>query len=1045
MRGILLFLGLTLCSAAVGADRQPDFYCKQISIESGLSQSSVTSLLRDRRGLLWIGTRSGLNLFDRDDLTNYFHDRDDARSIPGNYIYHLSEDCRGRIWVATDGGLAVYDRSTDGFRTVTEELVFSSAVVGERIYFGGKKVLYRYDCTTDEMENIYFTGIEPYNVSPDYHITGIERLDPHSLLLATPGKGVFRYDDRSRKVGPFLELPSTATLTSLYVSADGTVWLSLFKRGLFHYDASGRFLRRYGSADSGLSNDIILDLAEYNGRLWLATDGGGINILNLATSEVRILRHIPGDAGSLPVNSITVLYNDSGNNLWAGTVRGGLLGIKTTHMRVFPDATLGSHYGLSERSVISLYEDADGIVWVGTDGGGLNRYDPATNNFTHYESTYGDKITSITELSPGRLLLSAYSKGLSVFDTSSGRTTPFVIENAMTNLREIGSGFQQLAHRVSDDKIYILSRQAIVYDIPHRRFRYMGYDPKTVDPGAMFLVYSDTVRSYGIQKNRIYEIRQADDSIRLMHTLDAHETISALCHDGGDRIWIGTNHGLFRYDRAADSVFAVKTNLFDEISAMQLDSRGRLWIGAHNMLFSYDTREERFSIWGEADGFSSNELLYTYQSTPRHGNVYLGGTGGLVRIREDISFEEESVPTVSLGEALLDGRICLPDPAGRIRIPWNYRTLTVKVALNEEDVFHRPLLRYEIHGKSTRRIETFDHRLDLSMLSPGDWLVDVSCSTRSGGWTTPAPLLSVFVRQAWYKTPLFFGLTLLFLMSAVLYAAYRVFRRRERHLQWELKLREQSVNEEKIRFLINISHELRTPLVADLRAVETASFASGRFVVLRTGRAAAFDAETGRADEGDHQHGARSEQSGRRTGARETGLVRLQRVGGPGCRGFPERVCEQGAVAGFPARSGVGPGVLRRCEMQDRVVEFSDECLEIQYGSRETGPNLHLAGRGPGARLGCRRGPRTGGCRHRPAFHPLLPGSPRHQGERNRTLLLEVPDRETGRAHRSLRQWQRSDLLVRHSGRRTADCGVSRPEPGRVRFRRKSGTSGCPG
>lgn len=812
MRGILLFLGLTLCSAAVGADRQPDFYCRQVSIESGLSQSSVTSLLRDRRGLLWIGTRSGLNLFDRDDLTNYFHDRDDARSIPGNYIYHLSEDCRGRIWVATDGGLAVYDRSTDGFRTVTEELVFSSAVVGERIYFGGKKVLYRYDCTTDEMENIYFTGIEPYNVSPDYHITGIERLGPHSLLLATPGKGVFRYDDRSRKVGPFLELPSTATLTSLYVSADGTVWLSLFKRGLFHYDASGRFLRRYGSADSGLSNDIILDLAEYNGRLWLATDGGGINILNLATSEVRILRHIPGDAGSLPVNSITVLYNDSGNNLWAGTVRGGLLGIKTTHMRVFPDATLGSHYGLSERSVISLYEDADGIVWVGTDGGGLNRYDPATNNFTHYESTYGDKITSITELSPGRLLLSAYSKGLSLFDTSSGRTTPFVIENAMTNLREIGSGFQQLAHRVSDDKIYILSQRAIVYDIPHGRFRYMGYDSETVDPGAMFLVYSDAERSYAVKKNRIYEIRQADDSIRLMHTLDAHETISALCHDGGDRIWIGTNHGLFRYDRGADSVFAVKTNLFDEISAMQLDSRGRLWIGAHNMLFSYDTREERFSIWGEADGFSSNELLYTYQSTPRHGNVYLGGTGGLVRIREDISFEEESVPTVSLGEALLDGRICLPDPAGRIRIPWNYRTLTVKVALNEEDVFHRPLLRYEIHGKSTRRIETFDHRLDLSMLSPGDWQVDVSCSTRSGGWTTPAPLLSVFVRQAWYKTPLFFGLTLLFLMSAVLYAAYRVFRRRERHLQWELKLREQSVNEEKIRFLINISHELRTPL-----------------------------------------------------------------------------------------------------------------------------------------------------------------------------------------------------------------------------------------
>lgn len=807
--GLLVLMILPGYSAEV-ADTHPDFYCKQISIESGLSQSSVTSIIRDRLGQLWIGTRSGLNLFDRDQLVNFFHDQQDPASIPGNYIYHLVEDCKGRIWVATDGGLALYDRSRNEFRTVTEELVFSSAVVGETIYFGGRKVLYRYDCARERMENVYLTGIEPYNLSPQFQIVAIEPFGERSLLLGTTGKGIYRYDDVSRRIDPFI--PSESTLTALHVASDGEVYLSFFKQGLMLYDGSGTALKSYHSRNSGLSNDIILDMAEHNGRLWLATDGGGINALNVATGQFRVLRHIPGDAGSLPVNSITVLYNDSGNNLWAGTVRGGLLGIKETSIRVFPDATPDSRYGLSERSVISLYEDGDGILWVGTDGGGLNRFDPSTNFFTHYHSTYGDKITSITELQPGKLLLSAYSKGLSVFDTQRGTITPFEIVDETTNRREIGSGFQQLAHRVSAEKIYIFSQRAYVYDLAQRRFRQMGYDPKRVDPGAMWLAYSDALRSYAIKQNRIFEIRQSDDSIRLLHTLGPHETISALCHDGGENLWIGSNQGLSRYDRRTGRVERIGTSLFDEISDMVLDSRGRLWIGARNRLFSYDTRESRFSIWGEADGFSSNELLFMYQAMPRFGNVYLGGTGGLVRIREDITVEGESMPTVALGEAQLDGRICQFQAGEPIVVPWNYRTLAVKVLLNEEDVFHRPLLRYEIQGQGVRRVETFDHRLDLSTLSPGTWSVRVSCSTRSGGWTAPMPLVTVVVRQAWYKTSLFFGLVLLFAMSALLYAVYRFFRRRERRLRWRMKLREQSVNEEKIRFLINISHELRTPL-----------------------------------------------------------------------------------------------------------------------------------------------------------------------------------------------------------------------------------------
>lgn len=69
------------------------------------------------------------------------------------------------------------------------------------------------------------------------------------------------------------------------------------------------------------------------------------------------LYHIVGDYSSLPVNSITVLYKDKEDELWAGSVRGGIFSIKETYIKTYKDVALGNTNGLSEKSVISLYEE----------------------------------------------------------------------------------------------------------------------------------------------------------------------------------------------------------------------------------------------------------------------------------------------------------------------------------------------------------------------------------------------------------------------------------------------------------------------------------------------------------------------------------------------------------------------------------------------------------------------------------------------------------------------------------------------------------------
>lgn len=80
--------------------------------------------------------------------------------------------------------------------------------------------------------------------------------------------------------------------------------------------------------------------------------------------EVHSGRSLP-----LPANSILCLYNDKSDNMWAGSVRNGLINIKEVGMKTYQDVLPGQNYGLSEKTILSIYQDHDNQIWIGTDGG----------------------------------------------------------------------------------------------------------------------------------------------------------------------------------------------------------------------------------------------------------------------------------------------------------------------------------------------------------------------------------------------------------------------------------------------------------------------------------------------------------------------------------------------------------------------------------------------------------------------------------------------------------------------------------------------------
>lgn len=784
-RTLIIILFLLAGVKLLSSEHCVNYSFTQLSIEQGLSQSTAQSILLDHKGTLWIGTKSGLNSYTQEGIKTYLHHSGDPHSFPSNYINHLTEDSLGNFWIATSKGLALYDDEQDQFNTVNSSIIYSSVGVEGGMWFGSENAIHCYDYKSKELKTIHIEKEEGKGINPvDYRIQKMLYLEDGKILIGTRKKGIYLYDCRIRQFT--LLIPSSQNLlTSLYVTADHHIYTAFYGDGFYCYDRTGKMLKHYTKENSGLKNNYVLDMAEYNGNIWLATDGSGINLFTPRTFQFSQLQHIVGDYSSLPVNSITLLYKDMKDNLWAGSVRGGIFSIKETYIKTYKEAILNNTNGLSEQSVISLYEEKDGKVWIGTDGGGINLYDPSTDKFIHFPSTYGDKVVSIAEVSETELMVSLYTKGIFLFNKKTHKYRPFTIVDEETNKKECFYGYLPLANQVADGKIYIISCGTYVYHTHDHTFSRMQTDRDyDFSNDALCLSYSNDRFSLLKCAHQAFWVDQKSDSIRLLFELEKDELITSMSYDNNRMIWTSTNKGLGFFDLESQKYHRIRTRLFNGISYLIADGKGRLWICAQNHLYSYIIKENRFILWNSSDGFPPNEILFAYQKQSNRDYIYLGGSEGLVKINTDIPYTETQIPEIYLSEILFNGSPSLKKvKENTIKIPWNYNSLSVHFRIKNRDVFQKYLLQYTIEGRGKQSIETYDPVLNLSSLSAGNYSIWVSCNTKNGNRTPSKQLIHIIVTPPWYKTVWFIGVAAVLFIIMTASIGYIHYRRKERNMK----------------------------------------------------------------------------------------------------------------------------------------------------------------------------------------------------------------------------------------------------------------------
>lgn len=786
------------------------YYYKQISLKEGLP-STVRCVYTEPKGFVWIGTNAGLGRFDGEKLKKYIHRKEDAHSLPHNYIHQIIEDNQHNIWVLTDDGIAQYCRQSDDFTTPQDEqghsiLAYSACLTEQGVIFGGRNRIYRYDYENRSVKLLLDFSSDPY-----FAISAISRWDEETLLCCSRWQGLRLINLRSgeRRLPPF---DCGKEIMALLIDSHNRIWVAPYNEGLRCFSPEGRLLASYTTANSRLSNNVVLSIAERDSHIWVGTDGGGINIIRPDNHQITVLEHIPGDNYSLPVNSILSLYNDTYNNMWAGSIRKGLINIREVSMKTYTDVFPGSSKGLSDPAVLSLYQDeSDGRIWIGTDGGGINSLAPDTEEFRHDRSTWRDKVVSIAGFTRETLLLSVFSKGLFVYNKANGEQQLLTIDHPRLKQYLYYSGMPVNVYQDEPGSVLLLAGHIYRYDTDSQKIRVVNEEEGMEIAGSMNAIAHNERFTYLNDSRTLYELDRTNNCLKRLFSCTGDTLLYSVSMDEKGDFWIGSNTGLGQYTPSTNRYHPLPTSLFGEVSSVICDHRGKVWIGADHMLFAWMLQSRKFILFGESDGVIPNEYLAKPRLVSGKGEVYMGGANGLLCIDNRFSTAPSDYPEVELTDVYINGEPAINQITGqpeKLTLPQDSRTITLRIMSHEQDIFRKKRYRYQIEGLNDEPIESYDPELIIRSLPAGKYRILAACSTKNGDWTPFRPILSLTILPPWYRSGWFIICVLLIASGAIAAVILTILRRRQNRLKWELKERELQEYEEKIRFLVNVSNEL---------------------------------------------------------------------------------------------------------------------------------------------------------------------------------------------------------------------------------------------
>lgn len=458
----------------------------------------VTSIEEDSTGSMWVGTQNGLFVLSAEgkQIRRFSYQPGNSHSISNNMIFSVAAQSREEIWVGTDGGLNIIDTRTGGIthrspdprtpfsitnKSIRSILTDPAGITWLGTYKGGVN---KYD------RNLMLFGLkrcdpyDPYGLSAPFVTSFAEHSDGR-IFVGTDDGGVNLYDRKTNLFRKYAIHPrnkaasSGLAVLSLKLTAPDALWIGTFQDGLFRLNpATGRYEQFTQGTEAGsLGNNNIFALTkDKKGRLWIGTNGGGVNIFHPETEQFERLfdQNISLPNRIIPLNAyIRDILEDRHGKMWIASHGTGIAVFdpeRRTSLLLDRDKA-----ALPSNNVLSLLEDSRGNIWAGTGGEGLALFNPKTRKFITFgvnEGLSSGMINKVLEDAQGRIWVST-NEGISFFDIHKKKFTNYTTHNGLqNNTFALGAGL-----RTSDNLLFFGGIAGFNYIDTHGLKRNQGQTP----------------------------------------------------------------------------------------------------------------------------------------------------------------------------------------------------------------------------------------------------------------------------------------------------------------------------------------------------------------------------------------------------------------------------------------------------------------------------------------------------------------------------------------------------------------------------------------
>lgn len=716
---LALFFGVAL--NAFSQERQQVWRFENFNSEYGLSNEWVNDITEDHRGFLWLGTRSGLNIFDGKNFEVIKNDASNENSLSSNDVscvmYHDSLILAG-----------TWGRGLNAIDPLTKQVTR----IGE-----GDSIL------------SYLT-IKNFTLGPD-----------SLIYICTYGNGIYKYNPKN---GDFLKIQSSLQNERIlfdYCEAvhlfEEQIWVGLSKDGLGRVNSDGELeLIEIDSTQFGKIRHITV-LYDDGEDLLIGTHFGEVYRMNPKNGHI-INRYLIMD--QLGVKSrVTSLIIDENKRFWVSTSSGLFILDKKTGLktRVVSESQVSDY-----NNEFCSFIDSRGVLWFGSWGNGVDKYYEGSHKFDEINLSKFPTSTKkcIYELDNNSLLIGTsyglikYNKTLNIASrpTFKGEHAKNLSENIILgfakykdkvlvavdaaglylidsafhvtefiriNDKLLNHTFINNVHTTTNGDIWVStwSNGLLHIDPKHNDINhYLSFDnsKESINSNLVHCVFESTDGTYWVGTkegiNSFYKSQSLFKSPGL--TIDQTDRtffvkdVKSIAEDEDGKLWMSSSLGLVRWDREAN-----ETRLFTEDNGLVdhdftgILVRGRyLWGASKSGLVKMNTKDFSVSNYTTKDGLLSNSFVENSLNLASDSILYMGNGHGMIFFNFNESKKKEFVDHIFISGVKIN-RTLAYDTKGahvstvnEVNVPFKHNSLLFNVTTQNFGIKKAHLFSHKLEG-----------------------------------------------------------------------------------------------------------------------------------------------------------------------------------------------------------------------------------------------------------------------------------------------------------------------------------------------------------